>query len=165
MSREQTPGGDPEPVGPERKRKPLWNWAYTPFLVIGIAIIPNAIMIMSARDRGVDAVLDNAYQAAGDFEAQQQERQRFTAAGLALDCTTTADGLRCSLTGLPETATTAPARLHFYRASDRSLDQTVDWPDTREPMTIKPPVRGNWFVEVVVVIDGERYRRREAVYY
>jgi hypothetical protein len=122
-----------------------WSpWAWTPFIIIGLTAIPNAILIYGAKTVGISKVEPHPWVAAGRLDADKEQRAAFTAAGHRFTASVEGRSALCVHQGpavLP-----AGSQVRAYRPSDAALDQVVPWTDSTAPLRIELPAPGSWIL-------------------
>ncbi|MDA3960963.1 MAG: FixH family protein [Planctomycetota bacterium] len=134
-------------------------WAVIPAVFFLVLIGAYLISVGSVISTDASSVEVNAYQRGAEFDQDRAAERHFEQAGLALLSTGLGEPgqVQLRLTGEAAQRLTA-VRLHFYRASSSSLDQTLDWDAPGESLAIGLPRAGAWRVTVVGELDGEAVR-------
>lgn len=116
-----------------------WNWAWTPFIVIGTAAIANAVMITTSTRVRPQHVSANPYVESQRFDEDHAAEARFRDQGLAI-ATRTAPGQVTLILNGPRPD---DLRIAAYRPSDAALDRRLAWPDPDQSLTV-PLQPGLW---------------------
>lgn len=125
-----------------------WSpWAWTPFVIIGITAIPNAILIYGAKKVGISKVEAQPWVAAGRLDADKEQRAAFIAAGHRFFVTVEGRTAVCTLVPGPRPLP-GDLRVHAYRATDANLDQVLAWPDPALPVRLDLPAPGRWLIHL-----------------
>jgi nitrogen fixation protein FixH len=122
-------------------------WPYLWVIVIGAALIPNAVLLTIALRSNTAAVEDHPYEASRHFDELKQDRQRFTNLGLRLSAGP--GGSRAVVLTLEgPSAGLEEVRLRFIRQADARLDRECDWADPSRPLRFELPAPGLWRIEL-----------------
>jgi len=122
-----------------------WSpWAWTPFVIIGITAIPNAILIYGAKTVGISKVEAQPWIAAGRLDADKEQRAAFVAAGNTFSVTLVGSNATCTHSGPGPLPTGTVVRA--YRPSDAALDFQTSWTNSTVPLRLELPVPGQWML-------------------
>ena len=127
-------------------------WAVLPVIVIGAALIPNAILVMAARDARPEPVSAQAWQDTLRFDADRQAAEAFASAGgrFAAQLADRQATFTASFGGQP----TQAVHVRLYCPAAAAADRTVPWPDPTRPLVVDLPRGGRW----VARLDAEAGR-------
>lgn len=158
-----TEGVEPAPdqQGAGKRRSSLNLWAFTPFIVIGLAMIPNAIKIVRAQSTPAHSVEEQPWEASRSFDEQQAARELFVDSGLTLVFESSADG--AMLLRLSGPAGFASGRLQevevfCYRPDHPEMDRTLQWQSGQTVLDLSMLPVGSWVLTVSGKLDDKPIR-------
>jgi hypothetical protein len=122
-------------------------WAWLPFIVIGIAIIPNAALLLTARRTGVARSEGRPWEESRRYDEDKRAAAAFAAAGWRLDLHPRPGGVEAVLSG-GSGAPPADLVLRLQRPDTAALDITQAWQDPARPLAIALARSGRWRVRL-----------------
>lgn len=151
-------------------QRPLrgWNlWPYVPFIVIGIAVIPNALKIMNAQNHPAHSVEEQPWEASRSFDEQRQARGDFADLGLTMTSVSTVDGgtlLRLSAPQGFNYDRLQAAQILAYRPDAPDLDVFINWPSGQTVLDISHLAAGAWILTFTARLDDTDLRHQIRVH-
>ena len=127
-------------------------WAFVPVIVIGLAMIPNAIMIAVAKQRAPASVEESPYAASVRIDDEKSALKRFDSMGFALTSRVPEAGmLQLELDG-PQPLEGVEVLLQ--RHDTATLDKVINWDSIHEPLAVAVPRLGRWTVTLTGSTPG-----------
>ena len=140
----------------------LWNlWAFTPFFVIGLAMIPNAIKIVMAQSTPAYSVKSRPWEASRSFDDQRIALSRFQDQGLALEPNFFTDGaamLRLTANEGFDYTRLGPLMLHCYRPDQPDMDRVLQVRAGETIFDLSALPSGSWVLTFTGQLDGLELR-------
>ena len=123
-------------------------------------------MLVVAYSSNAGAEEHRAYERSKRFDAEKQERKRFTELGYELQCQPQAREQQraVALQMSTEPGALDHAWVEFRRPSDADADFTVQWTDVGETKICSVPLKGRWYVELTAQRGEEIIRTRREVF-
>ena len=137
----------PTTYGSFRRLGAMNLWAFTPFIVIGIAVIPNTLKIVMAQSTPAHSVESRPWEASRSFDQQREAMTRFSELGLQLIPEEGADGSLLLRLQAPENfdyGRLGEGALHCYRPDRPELDRVLVVRAGQSVVDVSELPRGAW---------------------